>query len=136
MKKKIILFSFEEATVNLTPLLDVLFLILVFFILSASFLHLDTISLSSAPPLSSSAASVTHSIYIYIHKDASIIFDNSPLFSFEELKYHLEHYHKKEPQGTPKLYIDQETPFWVYQKVKTLIESTGFTQLDIVLHYE
>src|ERR1700738_1489464 len=68
----------EEASINLTPLIDVVFVVLIIFILIAPMLDLDRIQLaSSAQKNERDTISVRESsIAIHVHADNSIWFNN------------------------------------------------------------
>src|SRR3990167_3441557 len=100
MRRRIQTFDSPEEgdLVNLTPLLDVLFLILVFFILIAPLLDFDRIDLAASSenkqelsPLNDNA-----SIKIYVQKDNSIYLGTHPL-SLTDLSIALEETYKHSP---------------------------------------
>jgi len=127
----------EGELVNLTPLLDVLFLILIFFILIAPLLDFDRIELapSSENKQELSSMNDSSSIKIYVQKDNSIWLGHTHV-SLNDLRIALEEIHLRTPSLVPQLYPDREAPFGTYQKLKNLIEAIGFEQLDVVLKNE
>lgn len=127
----------EGDLVNLTPLLDVLFLILVFFILIAPLLDFDRLELaaSSENKQELSPLSDTSHIKIYVQKDNSIWLGHNQI-SLTDLSIALETFYHKHPQDIPQLYQDRDASFGTYQKIKNLVESIGFEQLDVVLKNE
>lgn len=130
-------FSEEGDLINLTPLLDVLFLILVFFILIAPLLDFDRLDLapSSENKQELSPLNDTGSIKIYVQKDNSI-WIGTHVVTFPDLSIALEEFYKNHPKDIPQLYQDQSASFGTYQKIKNLVESIGFQQLDVVLKSE
>ena len=111
---------FEEPTVNLTPLIDVVFVILIMFIVIAPLLELDRIELAdSSAALLSGASSVQESspITIQVHQDNTIWFGNHPVTS----KVH------------PQIFHDKKAQFGIYQSVKNAAEEAGFSHIDIIL---
>jgi biopolymer transport protein ExbD len=48
----------------------------------------------------------------------------------------LDQYYKTNPNTIPQLYQDQNASFGTYQKIKNLVETIGFEQLDVVLKTE
>ncbi len=129
--------SDDGELVNLTPLLDVLFLILVFFILIAPLLDFDRLDLaaSSDNKQELSPLNESSSIKIYVQKDNSIWLGTHAI-SLSDLSIALDQYYKSRPNDIPQLYQDQNATFGTYQKIKNLIESIGFEQLDVVLKTE
>ncbi len=138
MRRRISTINDEEGDlVNLTPLLDVLFLILIFFILIAPLLDFDRIDLavSSDNKQELSPLNDNASIKIYVQQDNSIWLGTHSV-SLTDLSIALEDMHKRSPQTTPQLYPDRNASFGTYQKIKNLVESIGFEQLDVVLKNE
>lgn len=127
--------NFEEPTVNLTPLIDVVFVILIMFIVIAPLLELDRVELANAPSLmldSIHSAQETSPIAIHVHKDNQIWFKDQ-IVSAEELKEKLIEAKKEFPTTHPQLYHDRTAHFGVYQSVKNALEESGFSQVDIIL---
>lgn len=126
----------EEPLVNLTPLIDVVFVILIMFIVVAPLLELDRIELADAGgnPLDGTiAASENSPIRIHVHRDNSITFNNQPV-SIEQLIEKLKQAKVQFPNVRPQLFQDKKGHFGVYQSVKNATEEAGFQQLDIILN--
>lgn len=126
---------FEEPTVNLTPLIDVVFVILIMFIVIAPLLELDRVELADAPiAMLSSASSVQESspITIHVHQDNSIWFNNQ-IISPKELVPLLKQAKTKYPQAHPQIFHDKKAQFGTYQSVKNAAEEAGFSHIDIIL---
>lgn len=62
---------YEEPTINLTPLIDVVFVVLVMFIIIAPMINLDRIELAEGAP-SIKQNQVDQTLVVHIHKDNSI----------------------------------------------------------------
>ena len=124
----------EEASINLTPLIDVVFVVLIIFILIAPMLDLDRIQLaSSAQKNERDTISVRESsIAIHVHADNSIWFNNKAV-NIKELLPLLREAKEKYPQKTPQLFHDRKAYFESYQTVKNAVELAGFEQLDVIL---
>lgn len=125
----------DEENVNLTPLIDVVFVVLIMFILVAPLLEHDKISL--APSTSNKKKELTAlqekaPIKIYVHKDNTIFFNETPV-TIEELLVCLKHAHQKLPHAHPQLYHDKMASFGTYQSIKNVVESAGFETLDVIL---
>ncbi len=125
----------EEASINLTPLIDVVFVVLIIFILIAPMLELDRIQLaSSAQKDERDTSSVRENspIAIHVHADNSIWFQNKSVNAKELLSF-LKEAKRKYPQKTPQLFHDRKAYFESYQSVKNAVELAGFEQLDVIL---
>src|ERR1700730_10520436 len=88
----------EEATINLTPLIDVVFVVLIIFILIAPMLELDRVQLASSARKEEQTAGVKENsaISIYVHADNSIWYQNKSI-SVGELIALLKEAHQKHP---------------------------------------
>lgn len=125
----------DEPQVNLTPLIDVVFVILIGFIVIAPLLELDHIELAEAPQHSahqSLAVQESSPISVVVHQDNTLWFDNRKV-SLAELSGLLKEAKKKFPKATPQLVHDKKGYFGTYQSVKNVLEEAGFEQVDIIL---
>ena len=124
--------SSEETLVNLTPLIDVVFVVLILFILIAPMVEADRVQLSF------SSSELTHPIHetvatsIYVHEDNSIWL-NKKRISEEQLLLCLKELHQKQGNIPLQLFHDKRAQFGIYQSVKTAAELAGFEQLDVIV---
>ena len=122
----------EEASINLTPLIDVVFVVLIIFILIAPMLELDRIQLATAAGKENPVTSANSPIAIYVRADNSIWYQNKSVLS-KELARLLKEAHNRNPTAIPQLFHDRKAYFESYQTVKNAIENAGFEQLDVIL---
>lgn len=125
----------EEPPVNLTPLIDVVFVILIMFILVAPLLELERVELADGPRIhqeSSASVQETSPIALHVNRDNSILF-NSEKVSLQQLPNLLKQARKKYPTAKPQLFHDRRAYFGTYQSVKNAVEEAGFSQMDIIL---
>jgi biopolymer transport protein ExbD len=123
----------EEPLVNLTPLIDVVFVVLISFMLLAPMLDLDSIQLAPGGETSKKEALQKESqLSISIRADNSIWFQGRPT-NLKELAKVLSLEKKRRPNEIPQLIPDASSHFQTYQEVKNILESCGFEQLDIIL---
>lgn len=125
----------EEPTINLTPLIDVVFVILIMFILVAPLLELDRIDLATAPMRSvEESANIREQspITIHVHKDNTISL-NRKTIALEKLSAELKETKHYYPHARPQVYQDREAYFGTYQGVKNAVEEAGFDAMDIIL---
>lgn len=124
-----------EPTVNLTPLIDVVFVILIMFIVVAPLLELDRIELAgtNADPLDGPiTVQETSPISIHVRKDNTILLNNQ-VVSIEQLPALLKNAKQRYPKARPQLFHDKYAHFGTYQSVKNAAESAGFEQMDVIL---
>jgi len=125
----------EEPTINLTPLIDVVFVILIMFIVIAPLLEMDRVELAdaSASPLqSNTSVQETSPISIHVHKDNTIWFQNQKLSS-PQLIEALRKARRQYPKARPQLFHDRSATFGTYQTIKNATEAAGFEELDVIL---
>jgi biopolymer transport protein ExbD len=127
--------TIEEPTVNLTPLIDVVFVILIAFIVIAPLLELDRVELAdSAAAHQDKQVSVqeTSPIAIHVRQDNAIVV-NGDLVSIGQLAPRLQQLKQLHPHAKPQLFHDRKAHFGTYQTVKNAAEAAGFRQMDIIL---
>ncbi|SPN73898.1 biopolymer transport protein ExbD,protein TolR,Biopolymer transport protein ExbD/TolR [Chlamydia serpentis] len=123
----------EEPTVNLTPLIDIVFVILMAFIITVPLIKLDSIALAPGTQnqelLNDQEASTA---VIKVLADHSLTLNDHPV-TLEDLTQQLTLFHKTHPEYTPLLLQDGRTTFRTYQQVKHAIEAAGFHELHVAL---
>ena len=127
--------SSEETHINLTPLIDVVFVVLIMFIIIAPMLELDRVQLAAAAHRDTKEVAVVQEnspVAIHVHEDNTIWFQ-SRMVSEKDLIQLLKQAHKAYPQRVPQLFHDKKAQFGTYQTVKNAVEIAGFEQLDVIL---
>ena len=123
--------TFDEDLINLTPLIDVVFVVLVAFILIAPLLETDHVDLATSTIHSDKNVSQT-TIILRVKEDDSILLNNR-LVTLNELTTLLKQKRKNYPKQIPQLYHDKKACFGTYQSVKNSVEKAGFEQMDVIL---
>lgn len=124
-----------EEAINLTPLIDVVFVVLIVFILVAPMLQIDRIQLadgSSAPREKIDLTNQQNPLLIRIQSNNQIFFNDFPI-SIDGLPQKLIEAYQINSDQIPKLAIDEGAPFGSYQAVKNAAELAGFKDLDVIL---
>ncbi|HEV8052197.1 MAG TPA: biopolymer transporter ExbD [Parachlamydiaceae bacterium] len=128
--------AIEEPTVNLTPLIDVVFVILIAFIVIAPLLELDHVELANAAIASQDDQSIsvqeTSPISIHVKQDNTVAL-NGQLVALGELPHSLAILKERYPNAKPQLFHDRKAHFGTYQTIKNAAESAGFQQMDVIL---
>jgi len=123
----------QEPTLNLTPLIDVVFVMLISFIIIAPLLEMDRIQLprgaSFHAPVHCQDASP---IQIHVYADNSLAY-NGKKVDLDALSTSLSSAKKQYPSVRPQLFHDKKAYFGTYQSVKNILEACGFDEVDIVL---
>ena len=124
----------DEGVVNLTPLIDVVFVVLIMFILVAPLLDIDRVVLAPAPERKETFGPQEAGSQIVIHVYAdNTVWLNHKSVVLNDLASLLQEAKKQHPGAVPSLYQDSTAQFGTYQRVKNALENAGFEQLDIVL---
>lgn len=126
--------SDENELINLTPLLDVLFVILILFIIIAPLTKLDRIDLteSSSKTLTSSSMNDPIAIHICLHENDTISISGKTVEK-QTLRMVLQEIKKTNNKAMPRLFIDKKSSFGAFSETKDLIEDCGFAYLDLVV---
>lgn len=127
--------EFQEPIVNLTPLIDVVFVVLIIFIVIAPLLDIDQIALAdSSPAGQKTCLSVEECGPIAIHVHANNqIWLNGKKVTLKELQVLLGEAKQKFPSATPQLFHDRNAHFGTFQSIKNAAEAAGYKQMDVVL---
>jgi biopolymer transport protein ExbD len=121
----------EEPILNLMPLLDVVFVLLITLLLISPFLNVDHVELAPSGVLSKSDVSKSP-LAITLKANDTLLWQGSPV-TVGALKIHLQEAKKVHPKGVPQLIADKHCHFGTYQEVKNLLEESGFEQMDVIL---
>ena len=122
----------EDASVNLTPLIDIVFVILMTFMIAVPIVKLDSIALAPGSTQKKLEKEEHTTTVIKVFANHTVTLNDHPL-SLKELTSQLALVHQCHPERIPLLLQDGETPFKLYQQVKTAIESAGFHELHVAL---
>ncbi len=121
----------DEPLINLTPLIDVVFVVLITFMLIAPVLDIDSVDLAQSGGTGGKELQ-TGPISIAVHADNSIWFQGTRV-SLVQLETLLKQEKKRHPHAVPQLVHDRQAPFGTYQSLKNMMEAIGFEQLDVIL---
>ena len=128
--------NYNENPIDLTPLIDVVFVVLITFMVIAPLLSLESINLSKSnsphkKELSSQDAPVTIQLF-----EGNSVKINNHVVSMNNLDSFLLTLKKKHPKTTPLLLSDKKAHFGAYIRVKGALETAGFEKLHIAVENE
>jgi biopolymer transport protein ExbD len=135
MRKKLIQTSeeeLEEPLINLTPLIDVVFVILITFILIAPVIDIDNVDLAASGATVEKKEINSSPISISVHADNTIWYQGKKT-TITDLKSILIQEKKRHPKATPQIAHDKLASFGTYQTLKNTLEELGFEKMDVVL---
>jgi len=95
----------EEANVDITPMLDVVFIMLIFFIVTATFIKLSGIEVN-APTAATSVVQEQANILVAIDEE-NRIWINRREVDFRSLRANIERLHAENPKGTVVIQADR-----------------------------
>lgn len=123
--------SDDEPQINLTPLIDVVFVILIMFLIIAPLLENDHVSLAEGAHCE--AVSSQSPITIHVLKNNTILINQKEV-SIGDLPSLLKQAKFSYPGAQPQLFQDKEAQFGTYQMVKNAAAAAGFETLDVILN--
>lgn len=120
--------------INITSLIDVVFVVLIGFILIAPLLEMDRIQLADAGSDAHEVDARTISpLQIAVRKDNTIYFNKKEV-QLEELRELLAAEKLAHPDEKPKLIQDKQAYFGTYQDIKNLLASLGYDEMELILN--
>jgi biopolymer transport protein ExbD len=120
----------EDPRIDLTPMVDAVFLLLIFFMISTTFV--DTSGITVKLPQSSSHAVVKkpEDLKVYLSKSGAIFFQKQEV-SLAEFRSRLEPYRRKAGETTFLLYADKDTRHGRVVQLMDVAREAGFRKLAI-----
>jgi len=124
---------YDEPTINLTPLIDVVFVVLIMFIIIAPILEKDRINLAKSgyhEPLQKVDAASLITIQVNAQNQ---IFINKKAIAPDLLQSTLLRLKQLHPAAIAQVFYDKKAYFENFEKIKSALENTGFSDMDLVL---
>ncbi|MEM7411828.1 MAG: biopolymer transporter ExbD [Myxococcota bacterium] len=119
----------DEEEVNLTPMLDVVFIMLIFFIVTASFVKEAGIDVSR-PPASKSTKPAKGNIVVMITGNNQVWMDGRPVDP-RALRPNIERLHAENPQGSVIVQADQESENGLLVQVMDAARQAGVESVSL-----
>jgi len=123
----------DEPIVNLTPLIDVVFVVLISFMLISPILEIDSVDLALGGIEKKKDSGLENAPLSILVKADNTIWIQGQKCSLLELEKLLLSQKKLYPGKTPQVIHDKNATFGTYQTVKNTLEKCGFDQMDIIL---
>jgi len=128
--------SSQPAELNLTPLIDVVFVILIMFIVIAPLLEIQNVELATGSKMENGMTLAEQSaIALHVHKDNSIQLNGQPV-ALKDLPRTLSYAKQRFPAACPQLLHDRNASFGTYQSIKNALEAAGFSEMDVLVKPE
>jgi biopolymer transport protein ExbD len=119
----------RKLTLNITSLIDVLFILIIFFAVSSTFLEQPGIELD-LPEAESSEGLKTHKIIIYLDKDKNIYL-NENIVSLSHLEKEIKELTDSQKEKSVVLKADEKVPHGLVISIMDLLRKQGIYKIII-----
>ncbi len=125
----------EEATLELTPLIDVVFLLLIFFLITTTFSKSQEahIPINLPKAISGEKATSGDKVVLFITSDGSVELKGDEPLQGDTVEEKLADLHQRKPQANVVLKGDQKASHGKVIEVLDRIKQTGFKKVDLVI---
>ena len=117
------------ANINMTPLIDMVFILLIFFLVTSSFTKESGIEVSR-PTAESSQRQETASIIVGVNKEGDIWLDNQRI-DIRSVRAMIESLHAQNPEGTVIIMSDKDARMGIAVQVLDQVRLAGVTNVAI-----
>lgn len=125
----------ELPRIDLTPLLDVVFLVLILFIIVAPLFEREEILLTAGTGESTMGRMDSSDWQATLTAEGMIMRGKQQL-TWKEVEVELQALYQKNAHAIPQLIPDRRAPFGSFQTFKHCAERIGFRELDLLLEPE
>lgn len=122
-------FSEEESTIELTPMLDVVFIMLIFFIVTTSFVKESGIEVSR-PQAASAEKQERANIFIGID-DKGDIWIQKRRIDIEAVRANIERLHAENPKGSVVIQADKKSETGLLIRVMDQVRLAGVRSISV-----
>ena len=121
--------SDDESDINLTPMLDVVFIMLIFFIVTATFIKQAGIDVLR-PDANTAEQKPTVSVLVAISPNGDIWIDKKKVDA-AAVRAHIERLHAENPKGGLVIQSDREAKYGQLKAVLSAARAAGLTEVAI-----
>ena len=122
----------EEAQVDLTPMLDVVFILLIFFIVTAVFLTEEAIPLEPPPPNSDTPSDPVPTILIRVDADNLIFVNNRPA-DISAVRANIERLRAETPNSAVIIQAHPEAKNGLIVRIRDQAASASIEKVNLIL---
>ena len=119
----------EESDINLTPMLDVVFIMLIFFIVTATFIKQAGIDVAR-PEAETGIQKATVSVLVAIGPNGDIWIDKRKVDG-AAVRAHIERLHAENPKGGLVIQSDRHAKYEHLKTVLSAARAAGMTQIAV-----
>ncbi len=124
----------EDNEINMTPMLDVVFIMLIFFIVTASFVKESGIDVNR-PGAATAERKERGNILVAISKNGQIWIDRRQV-DIRAVRANIERMHAENPQGTVIIQADEESKNGLLVKVMDAARQAGVSEVSLAATVE
>ncbi len=125
----------ETASINMTPLIDMVFILLIFFLVTASFTKESGISVDRRPTAQTATRQERASLIIAVSQTGAIWLDQQQI-ELRSVRAHIERLHAQNPEGTVIILADQAALTGTTVAVLDQVRLAGVTNIAIAANDE
>jgi biopolymer transport protein ExbD len=129
MRRKKVINGSEDSGVDLTPMLDVVFIMLIFFIVTTSFVKESGIDVSR-PSAATAQKKDKASIFVGINQNGDIWIDKRKI-DIRSVRANIERLHAESPEGSIVVQADKGSKTGILVKVMDQIRAAGITAISV-----
>jgi biopolymer transport protein ExbD len=119
----------KKIGINLTPLIDVLFILIIFFTVSSTFLEQPGIELK-LPEAESSESHTAQKVIVYVDREKKIYLNDDPV-ELENIAQAVEALISAQTDKSVVLHADEEVPHGIVIKIMDLLRKQGIYKIII-----
>jgi len=119
----------DSVTLNLTPLIDMVFILLIFFMVTSSFVKETGVKIKR-PGAETAALQEQSNILIAVTKKGLVWIDRKEI-NIRSLRAHLERLHAENPEGSVIIAADRQAPTGVVIRILDQARLAGIEQVSI-----
>ena len=119
----------DESAIDITPMLDIVFIMLIFFVVTSSFVKESGIDVNR-PTASTAERKETGSILVAISMDNNVWIDKRQV-NPDAIRSNIERLHAENPEGAVVIQADKASTSGLLVKVMDQIRLAGVTNISI-----
>jgi biopolymer transport protein ExbD len=119
----------EESNIDITPMLDIVFIMLIFFVVTTSFVKESGIDVNR-PTASTSERKETGNILVAISNDNNVWIDKRRIDP-DAIRPNIERLHAENPEGAVVIQADKQSTSGLLVKVMDQIRLAGISNISI-----
>lgn len=122
----------EEANVDLTPMLDVVFILLIFFIVTAVFLQEEAIPLEPPPPQTDTPSDPVPVILILVDEENRVFVNNRPSL-VESVRANIERLRAETPNSSVIIQAHPDAKNGTVIRIRDQAASASIDKVNVIL---